>query len=200
MRSLGSICKSAIFIWLLAALAGVLAAGERTSEGEKITRSMKVEFESKKDKLNVRSLSVAPDDQMTCGDFLDFIRKIEEIAARTCDMQIMKEDFVLDIAFYPSVFGRVQNRSNIYGMTVLENSIELNAIEVMRRDENGKFLKIAENLGKVRSVDPGKPRLLYIVVTRQTKITDVLVALRELKLEPFVLSFMIFRDLDMHAL
>ena len=115
-------------------------------------------------------------------------------------MQIIKDGFVLDIAFHSSLYGRVQNISNVYGMTVLENSIELNAIEVMRRDENGKFLKIAENLGKVRSVDPGKPRLLYIVVTRQTKIAELLNALRELKLEPFVLSFMVFRRPDMHAL
>ena len=155
MRSLGSICKSAIFIWLLAALAGLQAAEERTTGGEKKTRSMKVEIESKKDKLNVRSLSVTPDDQMTCGDFLDFISKIEEIAAMTCDMQLIKEDFVPDIAFYPSLFGRVQNRSNFFIMNVQENSIEMNGIEIMRRDENGKLLKIAENLEKVRPVDPG---------------------------------------------
>ena len=172
MRSLGSICITGIFLWMLAALAGLQAAEERTTGGEEKTRSMKVEFESKNDKLNVRSLSVTPDDQMTCGDFLDFIRKIEEIAARTCDMQLIKDGFVLDIAFHSSLYGRVQNISNVYGMTVLENSIELNAIEVMRRDENGKFLKIAENLGKVRSVDPGKPRLLYIVVTHAHRLRD----------------------------
>ena len=178
----------------------VSASDEGLPDAQKKHLMIMAAIEAKGEKLNLQSICFTPDDSMTCGDLLDYTSKMEEIASRPCDIELKCENFSLIIANYALKFNELRESPNLFSMYFQDKFVKMNAVSVMMRNKFGKLQKVEENVGKIQSVDPAKPRFLYIMVMRQTKIMDIMTTFRELKFEPFALSFLIFYDLNGRAL